>query len=217
MACRHCTRRCRCHSRHCRHCRPVLESPTTTTCTGLFCCPHTLLSAVEPHPHRSAVCWLPKYNVPTARNIDYRPKVLSPKSATLPVVDSCRPFPDTIVRNYQPTSNTDWQVTDVALLANIHDIDSSLANSYNAHGIRGTPLHLHYTCVVASASLATDSSCDLNMAKGYIKLRQLYWAFIKNGVQKSTMTSRYLPIAMSRSQMAHTLGRSRSDQGSGQN
>ena len=39
-------------------------------------------------------------------------------------------------------SNTDWQITDVALLANVHEIDSSLANTYAQHVLRGSP-HPH--------------------------------------------------------------------------
>ena len=54
-------------------------------------------------------------------------------------------------------SNTDWQITDVALLATVHEIDSSLANTYAQHVLRGSPLHLHYTSVVASRS---GHGCD---------------------------------------------------------
>ena len=63
-------------------------------------------------------------------------------------------------------SNTDWQITDVALLANVHEIDSSLANTYAQHVLRSSPLHLHYSSVVASRFLVTDASFDLNMVRG---------------------------------------------------
>ena len=82
-------------------------------------------------------------------------------------------------------SNTDWQTTDVALLANVHEIDSSLANTYAQHVLRGSPLHLHYSSVVASRFLVTDSSFDLNMVRGYTRLRQIYWVFIESGAKQS--------------------------------
>ena len=77
-------------------------------------------------------------------------------------------------------SNTDWQITDVALLANVHEIDSSLANTYAQHVLRGSPLHLHFPSVVASRHLVTDASFDLNMVRGYTRLQQSYWAFIED-------------------------------------
>ena len=82
-------------------------------------------------------------------------------------------------------SNTDWHITDVALLANVHEIDSSLANTYAQHVLRGSPLHLHYSSVVASRFLVTDSSFDLNMVRGYTRLRQIYWVSIQNGAKKT--------------------------------
>ena len=82
-------------------------------------------------------------------------------------------------------SNTDWQITDVALLANVHEIDSSLANTYAQHVLRGSPLHLHYSSVVASRHLVTEASFDINLVRGMTRLRQLYWCFIENGAKKA--------------------------------
>ena len=34
-------------------------------------------------------------------------------------------------------SNTNWQITDIAMLASVHEIDAPLANTYDAHVLRG--------------------------------------------------------------------------------
>ena len=41
-------------------------------------------------------------------------------------------------------SNTGWQITDVGLYADMHEIGSSLANTYAQHVLRGSPS----TCII---------------------------------------------------------------------
>ena len=82
-------------------------------------------------------------------------------------------------------SACDWQLTDVSLLANLHEIDSSLANSYSAHVLRGSPLHLHFTSVVCSRHLLPGPTFSVNLVRGFTRLRQIYWVFIKNGEKDS--------------------------------
>ena len=70
-------------------------------------------------------------------------------------------------------------VTDVSLLANLHEIDSSLANSYASHVLRGGPLHIHYSSVVSSRHLLNGPSFTVNIVRGFTRLRQIYWCFIE--------------------------------------
>ena len=69
----------------------------------------------------------------------------------------------------------------------MHEIDSSLANAYASHVLRGSPLHLHFTSVVASRHLVTDRSFDLNLVRGFTRLRHIYWVFIKAGERESAV------------------------------
>ena len=82
-------------------------------------------------------------------------------------------------------ATTEWQITDVALLANVHEIDSSLANTYASHVLRRSPLHMHYSSVVASRHLVTEASFDINLVRGMTRLRQLYWVFLENGAKNA--------------------------------
>ena len=70
-------------------------------------------------------------------------------------------------------------ITDVHLLANLHEIDSSLANSYASHVLRGGPLHIHYSSVVSSRHLVSGSSFTINLARGFTRLRQIYMCFVE--------------------------------------
>ena len=56
---------------------------------------------------------------------------------------------DDALTGFSETSGVDFQITDVKMLANIHTVDSALANYYASHVLRGNPLHLHYNTVVA--------------------------------------------------------------------
>ena len=71
-------------------------------------------------------------------------------------------------------------ITDVSLLANLHEIDSSLANSYASHVLKGGPLHIHYSSVVSSRHLLTGPSFTVNLVRGFTRLRQIYWCFIES-------------------------------------
>ena len=64
-------------------------------------------------------------------------------------------------------------------MANLHEIDSSLANSYASHVLRGGPLHVHYSSVVASMHLLSGPSFTINLVRGFTRLRQSYACFIQ--------------------------------------
>ena len=81
-------------------------------------------------------------------------------------------------------SNTDWQITDVALPAHVHEIDSGLTHTCSAHEIRGSPLHLHYSSMVASRFLVTDALFNLSMVRGYTRLRHICWMLSENGAKQ---------------------------------
>ena len=50
---------------------------------------------------------------------------------------------DDALTGFSETSGVDFQITDDTMLANIHTVDSSLANSYASHLMRGT----HDNCI----------------------------------------------------------------------
>ena len=65
-----------------------------------------------------------------------------------------------------------FEITDVKLFANLHTIDSALANSYASHALEGNPLHLHYSSVVASRHLVTGSNFTISLVRGFTRLKQ---------------------------------------------
>ena len=75
--------------------------------------------------------------------------------------------------------NGPYIITDVSLLANLHEIDSSLANSYASHVLRGGPLHVHYSSVVSSRHLLSGPTFSVNLVRGFTRLRQMYFGFIQ--------------------------------------
>ena len=65
-----------------------------------------------------------------------------------------------------------FDLTDVRLYANMHTIDSALANSYASHVLRGNPLTVHFSSVVGSRHLVNGSSFDINLVRGLSRLKQ---------------------------------------------
>ena len=94
---------------------------------------------------------------------------------------------DDALTGFSETSGVDFQITDVKMLANIHTVDSALANSYASHVLRGNPLHLHYSTVVASRHLVTDSSFDISLVRGFTRLKAIFAVFVKAGQKKATV------------------------------
>ena len=74
-------------------------------------------------------------------------------------------------------ATANWILQDVSLLATIHTIDSSLANSYASHVLQGNPLHLHYTSVVSSRHIVPGASFTINLVRGFTRLRQIFWTY----------------------------------------
>ena len=62
-------------------------------------------------------------------------------------------------------SAVSFEITDVKLFANLHTIDSALANSYASHVLKGNPLPLHYSSVVASRHLATGNNFTISLVR----------------------------------------------------
>ena len=71
------------------------------------------------------------------------------------------------------------------LFANLHTIDSALANSYASHVLKGNPLHLHYSSVVASRHLVTGSNFTISLVRGFTRLKQFFVVFVKAGDKKT--------------------------------
>ena len=94
---------------------------------------------------------------------------------------------DDALTGFSETAGVDFQITDVKMLANIHTIDSALANSYASHVLRGNPLHLHYSTVVASRHLVTDSSFDISLVRGFTRLKAIFAVFVKAGQKKAAV------------------------------
>ena len=59
------------------------------------------------------------------------------------------------------------EITDVKLFANLHTIDSALANAYASHLLKGNLLHLHYTSVVASRHLVNGTNFTMSLVRGF--------------------------------------------------
>ena len=82
-------------------------------------------------------------------------------------------------------ANANWIVQDVSLLANLHTIDSSLANSYASHVLKGNPLHLHFTSVATTRHIAPGPSFTINLVRGFTRLRQLFWCYVSANGKKA--------------------------------
>ena len=76
-------------------------------------------------------------------------------------------------------SGVTLEITDVKLFANLHTIDSALANSYASHVLKGNPLHLHYTSVVASRHLVNGSNFTISLVRGFTRMKQCFIVFQK--------------------------------------
>ena len=74
-------------------------------------------------------------------------------------------------------SGVSFEITDVKLFANLHTIDSALANSYASHVLKGNPLHLHFTSVVASRHLCNGPNFAISLVRGFTRLRQCFIVF----------------------------------------
>ena len=76
-------------------------------------------------------------------------------------------------------SGISYEITDAKLFANLRTIDSALANSYASHVLKGNPLHLHFTSVVASRHLVNGSNFTISLVRGFTRLKQCFIAFVK--------------------------------------
>ena len=89
------------------------------------------------------------------------------------------------------------EITDVKLFANLHTIDSALANNDASHVLKGNPLYLHFTAVVASRHLVNGSNFTISLVRGFTRLKQ---CFI---VLSTTVKRKQKPF--SRPLTAHTI------------
>ena len=78
-------------------------------------------------------------------------------------------------------ANADWQLEDVSLHATCHEVDSALANSYAAHVLKGSPLHLPYQSIVVTKHILTQATGTLNLVRGFTRLKQIYFTLHKSG------------------------------------
>ena len=82
-------------------------------------------------------------------------------------------------------SGVSFEITDVKLFGTIHNIDSALANSYASHVLKGNPLHLHYSSVVASRHLVTGNNFTISLVRGLTRLKKCFVVFVKAGDKKT--------------------------------
>ena len=75
-------------------------------------------------------------------------------------------------------ADASWIVQDVSLLGKLDTIDSALANSYASHVLKGNPLHLPYASVVTTRHIAPGPSFKTNLARGFTRLRQIFWTYV---------------------------------------
>jgi hypothetical protein len=67
-----------------------------------------------------------------------------------------------------------WRIQDVKLFANMHDVDSSLANSISAHVLSGRPLPYPYQTAVLTKHFLTQANFSLNIQRSSSRLKQIY-------------------------------------------
>ena len=77
------------------------------------------------------------------------------------------------------------EFTDVKLFANLHTIDSDLANNYASHVLKGNPLRLQYTSVAASRHLVNGSNFTISLVRGFTRLKLCCIVFVRNGQKKT--------------------------------
>ena len=87
-------------------------------------------------------------------------------------------------------SGVSYEITDVKLFANLHTIDSALANSYASHVLKGNPLHLHFTSVVASRHLVNGNNFTISLVRGFTRLKQCFIVLSKMVKRKQRPSSR---------------------------
>ena len=79
-------------------------------------------------------------------------------------------------------SAVSFEITDVKLFANLHTIDSDLANRYASHVLKGNPLHLHYSSGVAARHLITSGgNFTISLVRGFTRLKQCFVVVVKAG------------------------------------
>ena len=78
-------------------------------------------------------------------------------------------------------SAANWQLEGVSLHATCHEVDSALANSYAAHVLKGSPLHLPYQSIVVTKHILTQGTGTLNLVRGFTRLKQIYFTLHKSG------------------------------------
>ena len=67
-----------------------------------------------------------------------------------------------------------FEIADVKLFASLHTTGSALANSYASHDLKGNPLHLHYSSVVASRHLVAGNNLTISRVRGFTRLKQCF-------------------------------------------
>ena len=72
------------------------------------------------------------------------------------------------------TNAANFDISDVALAASMHQIDSSLQNSYAKHLLSGNSINYNTKSMTCTKHLLTDSSFSINLVRGYSRLCQIY-------------------------------------------
>jgi hypothetical protein len=83
-----------------------------------------------------------------------------------------------------PIYSSYWDISDVSTHCNLRSIDSSLSNSHAKHVSSGNCINYHTKSTVATKRLITGSSFTISIARGYLRLRQVYSTFHKTGDKK---------------------------------
>ena len=84
-----------------------------------------------------------------------------------------------------------YEITDVKIFATLHTIDSALANSYASHVLKGNPLHLNFSSVVASRHLVNGSSFSISLVRGFTRLKQCFIVFKKMETRRQILSTRH--------------------------
>ena len=96
---------------------------------------------------------------------------------------------------FDTTNTPNWDVTDVSLMANLHTIDSSLANSYAKHILSGNSISYHTKSMVVTKHLITDSTFTIPIVRGFSRVCQVYLVFFKgSSASEKEILDFYSPV-----------------------
>ena len=84
-------------------------------------------------------------------------------------------------------TSTNWDITDVKILADTVMLDSSLQNSYTSHLLEGKSLPINYTTFVSQSHIMTQQpNFAINIVRSFTRLKSLFINFYADSTTAAT-------------------------------